>query len=138
MLREGMRLASSVALLGAGAMADSVRVIAGDDAVEIRPRALRHLLLSFDDSIQGNIPAILGDDSDERVDTLVTLLRGTTDDDLRELLAALGAARDRLARERIRARDRNRDRRPGSRHRSSLYPRDGGRDRRSRRARYPE
>lgn len=106
MLWDGMRLASSVAMFSAGAMADTVRVIAGDDAVEIRPRALRHLLLTFDASIQSNIPAILGDDHDERVDTLVTLLRGTSDDDLLELFAALGAAMERLADERTRPRTR--------------------------------
>jgi hypothetical protein len=91
-------------MLGAGAVVDSVRVFTGDDVVEIGPRAFRHLLLTFDDSIQGNIPAILGDDKEERVDTLVTLLRGTSDDDMRELLAALQVAVGRLADERIRRR----------------------------------
>jgi hypothetical protein len=106
-------------MLGAGAVVDSVRFVAGDDVVEIRPRAFRHLLLTFDDSIQGNIPAILGDDEEERVDTLVTLLRGTSDDDMRELLAALQVALERLAAERTwkGTRDRTRGRRrPPRRH----------------------
>ena len=66
--------------------------VAGDDIIEIRPRAFRSLLLTFDDSIQGNIPAILGDDEDERVDTLVRLLRGTSEKDLQQLLTALQLA----------------------------------------------
>lgn len=57
-LAEGVPrgLASSLAMLGAEAIIDSVRVVAGDDLVEIRPRTLRHLILTFDDSIQGQYP----------------------------------------------------------------------------------
>ena len=105
--REGLRFASSMTLFGAGAMVDSVRAIAGDDIVEIRPRAFRSLLLTFEDSIQGNIPAILGDDEDEQVDTLVRLLRGTSDDDLHQLLTALQEALGQLADERTARRTQN-------------------------------
>jgi hypothetical protein len=63
----------------------------------IPPRSLRRLLLHFDDSIQGRIPEILGDDREERVQTLVRLLDATTTQDMDELLEALQEALARLA-----------------------------------------
>jgi hypothetical protein len=64
--------------------------------VEIPPRALREALLVFQSSVQGRIPEILGDDSEERVETLVALLEGTSEDDLNTLLNAAFEALRRL------------------------------------------
>ena len=78
--------------------------------VEIRPRALRQALLVFQSSVQGRIPEILGDDPEERVETLVALLDGTSEDDLNKLLTAAFEALRRLE-------DDKRERRAGRRER---------------------
>ena len=65
--------------------------------ISIRPESMRRLLLNFEDSIQGKIPEILGDDHEERVETLVRLLAGTTTQDMNELLQALQEALGRMA-----------------------------------------
>jgi hypothetical protein len=96
MLGPAMRLATSVAISGAEMALESGRVLAGDDALEVRPRHFRRLLLSLEDSIQGRIPDILGDDGEERVDTLVRLLRGTSEQDMTELIESLSIALERL------------------------------------------
>jgi hypothetical protein len=64
--------------------------------VEIPPRALRQALLVFQSSVHGRIPEILGDDPEERVETLVALLEGTSEDDLNMLLSAAFEALRRL------------------------------------------
>lgn len=102
MLGAGLRLVTSLAMAGAEIAVDAGRLIGGDDLVDVRPRQFRRLLLTFDDSIQGRIPEILGDDEEERVDTLVRLLRGTSDADLRALIGALQFALERLHDERRR------------------------------------
>ena len=96
MLNAGIRLGSSLALTAGELVFDSARVIWGDDVVDIRPRQFRRLLLTFQDSIHGRIPEILGDDESERVDTLVSLLRGTSERDLSKLIGALQQALIRL------------------------------------------
>ena len=96
MLGEGMRFASSLALATGELVVDAARAVGGDDLIEIRPRQFRSLLLTFEDSIHGQIPAILGDDEAERVDTLVSLLRGTSQQDLSSLISALQQALIRL------------------------------------------
>jgi hypothetical protein len=78
-------------------------VVGVGDLFDISPRQFRRLLLIFEDSIQGNIPEILGDDEEERVDTLVRLLRGTSEQDLSTLIGDLQTALTRLDRERRRA-----------------------------------
>jgi hypothetical protein len=64
--------------------------------VDIPPRPLRRVLIAFQSSIQGRIPEILGDDDEERIETLVALLDGTSEDDLNVLLAAAFEALRRL------------------------------------------
>ena len=98
-----MRFVSSLALATTELVADSARVVGGDDFIEIRPRQFRSLLLTFEDSIQGQIPEILGGDEDERIDTLVSLLRGTSQQDLTKLISALQQALIRLDEEERRA-----------------------------------
>lgn len=100
MFGEGFRMASSVASLAAEAVVDSARVVCGDHMVDVPPRTVRSVLLTFEDSIQGRIPEILGDDEDERIDTVVSLLRGSSEEDLSELIGVLQLALTRLADER--------------------------------------
>src|SRR5258706_9680330 len=85
---------------GVGLPAAPGRLVGADDLFDIRPRQFRRLLLTFEDSIQGHIPEILGDDEEERVDTLVRLLRGTSEEDLSTLIGDLQTALVRLDRER--------------------------------------
>jgi hypothetical protein len=96
MLGAGFRLVTSLALAGAEVAVDVGRVVLGDDFLDIRPRQFRRLLLTFEDSIQGRIPEILGDDDEERVETLVRLLRGTSEEDLTMLVKDLQEALTRL------------------------------------------
>jgi hypothetical protein len=96
MLGAGLRMARSFAFLGAELAVDASRLVGLDDLVDIRPRQFRRLLLTFDESIQGRIPEILGDDEEERVETLVRLLRGTSEKDLTALVGSLQAALTRL------------------------------------------
>jgi hypothetical protein len=96
MLGAGLRLVTSLALSGAEVAVDAGRVVLGDDFVDIRPRQFRRILLTFEDSIQGRIPEILGDDEEERVETLVRLLRGTSEKELTLLISDLQLALTRL------------------------------------------
>ena len=82
------------------------------------PSQFRRLLLTFEETIQGHIPAILGDDEEERVDTLVRLLRGTSEEDLNTLLESLQTALARLDRERRREERRRAER--ADRHRDHV------------------
>ena len=70
--------------------------VAPRSVVEIPPRALRQALLVFQSSVHGRIPEILGDYPEERVETLVALLEGTSEDDLNTLLSAAFEALRRL------------------------------------------
>ena len=110
-LGPGLRLFRSFALAGAELAVEAGRVAGADDLFDIEPDQFRRLLFTFEDTIQGQIPAILGDDEEERVDTLVRLLRGTSEDDLNTLLESLQKALVRLDRER------RRDKRREERHR---------------------
>ena len=92
MIPRAVRLSLNVALGTAGLAAESTKTLAGDRALEISPRSMRRLLLTFDTSIQGQIPEILGDTHAERVDTLETLLRDASDEDMQSLLEALQEA----------------------------------------------
>jgi hypothetical protein len=102
-LGAGLRIVRSLGFLGAELAVDASRVVGLDDLVDIRPRQFRRLLLTFDESIQGRIPEILGDDEEERVDTLVRLLQGTSEADLTALIGSLQVALGRLYDERLRA-----------------------------------
>jgi hypothetical protein len=102
MFGSGLRLMTSMAMAGVEVAVDTGRLV-GVDLFDISPRQFRRLLLTFEDSIQGNIPEILGDDEEERVDTLVRLLRGTSEQDLSTLIGDLQTALTRLDRERRRA-----------------------------------
>jgi hypothetical protein len=102
MFGPGLRLLRAFALAGAELAADVGRAVGADELFDIEPRQLRRLLLSFDETIQGRIPEILGDTEEERVDTLVRLLRGTSEEDMNTLLESLQIALHRLERERRR------------------------------------
>src|SRR5688572_10615734 len=102
MLGPGLRLFRSFALAGAELAVETGRLVGADDLFDIEPRQFRRLLLTFEESIQGQIPEILGDDEEERVDTLARLLRGTSEEDLNTLLESLQKALVRLDRERRR------------------------------------
>ncbi len=112
-------MGTSVVELAGMALSDVVRVGVFPPAVlvDLPPRPLREVLLAFRSSIQGRIPEILGDDEEERIETLVVLLDGTSEDDLNALLQAATEALSRLeARRRDRAcRPRRDRRRPGRR-----------------------
>lgn len=99
----------SFALAGAELAVETGRLVGADDLFDVEPHQFRRLLLTFEETIQGQIPAILGDDEEERVDTLVRLLHGTSEEDLNVLLHSLQAALRRLERERHR--DERRDER---------------------------
>lgn len=111
MFGPGLRLIRSFALAGAELAVDVGRTAGADDLFDIEPHQFRRLLLTFDETIQGQIPEILGDTEEERVDTLVRLLRGTSEDDLNKLLESLQVALRRLDRERGRDDRRREDRR---------------------------
>jgi hypothetical protein len=89
-----------------------------DRLVEIPPRALRQALLVLQSSVHGRIPEILGDDPEERVETLVALLEGTSEDDLNTLLSAAFEALSRV--EDDKAQRSGRGRRRQERRRSAL------------------
>ena len=118
MIGPGLRLFRSLALAGAELAVETGRLVGADELFDLEPRQFRRLLLTFEETIQGHIPAILGDDEEERVDTLVRLLRSTSDEDLTALLESLQTALARLDRERRRdlrraeRMDRHRDRVP--------------------------
>jgi hypothetical protein len=108
-LCPGLRLLRSLTLASVELAVDVGRPLGADEVFDVEPRQLRRLLLSFDGSIQGRIPEILGRTEDERVDTLVRLLRGTSEEDMNVLLESFQVALRRLDRERRRA-ERRRDR----------------------------
>jgi hypothetical protein len=99
-LRPGLRFANALAMTSAEMLVDAGRIVGADDLFDLRPRQIRRLLLSFDESIQGRIPEILGDDEEERVETLVRLLRGTSPGDLTILIGSLQEALRRLEEDR--------------------------------------
>jgi hypothetical protein len=85
-----------VEVMGEAAM-DFVGLTAGPARlVDIPARPLRRALLTFRSSIQGRIPEILGDDEEERIETLVVLLDGTSEEELNMLLTAASEALSRL------------------------------------------
>jgi hypothetical protein len=102
MLGPGLRLLRSFALAGTELAVEVGRLAGADELFDVEPHQFRRLLLTFEDTIQGQIPEILGDDEEERVDTLVRLLRGTSVEDLNTLLESLQKALVRLDRERRR------------------------------------
>ena len=106
MFDPGLRLFRSFALAGAELAVEVGRLAGADELFDVDPDQFRRLLLTFEDTIQGQIPAILGDDEEQRVDTLVRLLRGTSAEDLNTLLQSLQIALARLDRERRRERRR--------------------------------
>jgi hypothetical protein len=89
---------TSVVELTGMVVSDLIRAAAVPPAlsVDIPARPLREVLLAFRSSIQGRIPEILGDDEEERIETLVVLLDGTSEDDLKTLLQAAAEALSRL------------------------------------------
>lgn len=103
MFRSGLRFMQSMAMAGVEVAVDAGRLVGADDLFDLHPRQFRRLLLSFEESIQGKIPEILGDDEEERVDTLVRLLRGSSEEDLSSLIGNLQTALTRLDRDRRRA-----------------------------------
>ncbi|HEV7689095.1 MAG TPA: hypothetical protein VGQ80_21130 [Acidimicrobiia bacterium] len=102
MFGSGLRWMTSMGMAGVELAVDAGRLVGADDLFDLRPRQFRRLLLTFEESIQGKIPEILGDDEEERVDTLVRLLRGTSEEDLSTLIGDLQTALTRLDRERRR------------------------------------
>ena len=89
-------------MAGAELAVDVGRAVGADELFDIEPHQFRRLLLTFEEVIQGQIPEILGEDEEERVDTLVRLLRGTSEEDLNLLLESLQIALGQLDRERRR------------------------------------
>ena len=92
-------MVTSMAMVGVDVAVGSARVVGAAELADVTPRQIRHLLLTFDHSIQGQIPRILGEDEQERVDTLVQLLRGTSQDDIGVLMNAFQLALGRLEQE---------------------------------------
>ena len=97
MIDQAFRLLRSLTEATGEMVVDATSIVIPGDYISIPPRTLRRLLLHFEDSIQGRIPEILGDDREERVQTLVRLLDGTTTRDMDELLEAMQEALARLA-----------------------------------------
>jgi hypothetical protein len=102
MYGPGLRLFRSFALAGAELAVDAARLAGADELFDVERHQFRRLLLTFEDTIQGHIPEILGDTEEERVDTLVRLLRRTSEEDVNILLESLQTALVRLDRERRR------------------------------------
>lgn len=87
-VRRLSRFASPFLLFGADMAVESLDYFTGERP-ELRPGDMRRLVLTFANSIQGKLPELLGDDDAERVATLKTVLHGTSDDDLIELMSLL-------------------------------------------------
>jgi hypothetical protein len=88
--------AAFVELAGAAAVDIVGLAVVPAGITDIPPRPLRRALLTFRSSIQGRIPEILGDDEEERVETLAVLLDGTSEEELNMLLSAAAEALSRL------------------------------------------
>lgn len=96
-MRTSLGIGGAFVELAGEAAADLVRLtVVPAGMVDIPPRPLRQALLTFRSSIQGRIPEILGDDEEERIETLVALLDGTSEEELSVLLAAAAEALNRL------------------------------------------
>lgn len=109
MVGSSLRLGLAVVDLTGRTAADLVGSAIVPRQVVIPPRLLRHGLLTFQSSIHGRIPEILGNDEEERVEALVALLDGTSEDDLNALISAAVEALSRLEDRDVR---RGRTRRP--------------------------
>jgi len=97
MVRTNLGIGTAFVELAGQATADLVGLaVVPRGIVDIPPRPLRRVLLTFRSSIQGRIPEILGDDEEERIETLVALLDGTSEEELNMLLAAAAEALSRL------------------------------------------
>lgn len=106
MLLDPVRLATSITLFAAESVLDLAdRAWNPADSIEVDPAFLRRVLLMFEMSIQGRIPEILGDDEDQRVETVVRLLRGSSEHDLNELIDVLQQALEELNQEKERRRE---------------------------------
>jgi hypothetical protein len=103
---DPIRLATSVTLFTAESVLDlAERAWNPAGSIEVDPAFLRRVLLTFETSIQGRIPEILGDDEDQRVETVVRLLRGSSEHDLNELIDVLQQALQELNDEKERRRE---------------------------------
>lgn len=104
-LLEPVRLATWVTLFAAESVLDlAERAWNPAGNIEVDPAFLRRVLLTFETSIQGRIPEILGDNADQRVETVVRLLRGSSEHDLNELIDVLQQALEELNHEKERRR----------------------------------
>lgn len=102
---EPVRLATWVTLFAAESVLDlAERAWNPAGNIEVDPAFLRRVLLTFETSIQGRIPEILGDNADQRVETVVRLLRGSSEHDLNELIDVLQQALEELNHEKERRR----------------------------------
>ena len=100
MIKRGFGLVGTLAAIGGEAMLDATSLVVDPgDCMTISPRSFRRLFLTFEESIQGKIPEILGEDEGERLETLVRLLRGTSPEDMNKLLSSFQGALVRLAQE---------------------------------------
>src|SRR5262245_60129711 len=101
-LMTPVNFAASLACSAGAVVVDGTQTALGDD-VQPRPGSMRSLLLSMDGSIHGRIPEILGRDQTERVDTIAHFLKGTSEQDLSELLGLVQLAITQVNEERTRA-----------------------------------
>lgn len=90
-LGSGMNLVSSVAFSAGSVVVSGAQTVCGED-LKPEPGAMRSILLSMDGSIHGRIPAILGHDEAERVDTIARFLDNTTEAEMNELMTLLQLA----------------------------------------------
>lgn len=86
-----INFAASLACAGGSVVVDGAQAVLGDD-IKPNPGSMRTLLLSMEGSIHGRIKEILGDDEQERVDTIVQFLQGASEQDLNELLGLVQIA----------------------------------------------
>ena len=96
MLIPSLGVGVTVVDVASRAVADLVGTAVPRSPIELPPPAIRQLLFVFRSSIHGRIPEILGEDEEERVETLVALLQGSSEEDLTTLLDAAQVALTRL------------------------------------------
>ena len=76
---------ASAAMSAGSVVIDGVQTTLDGD-IKPRPATMRELLLTMEGSVHGRIPSILGDDEEERINTILRFLTGASEDDMNELL----------------------------------------------------
>jgi hypothetical protein len=80
-----VNLVASVAMSAGAVVVDGVQT-ALDGEIKPHPARMRELLLTMEGSVHGRIPDILGNDEEQRIDTILRFLTGASEEDMNEIL----------------------------------------------------